>query len=303
MRTFTCTVCKATKTESVAKLSTHTWDGGKITKAATCAAAGVKTFTCSVCKATKTESVAKLSTHTWDGGKVTKAATCAAEGVRTFTYTVCKATKTETIAQTADHQWDEGKITTEATCITAGITTYTCTVCGAQREESFTDRSAHALRLIPGTAPTCTNSGLPDYYQCQICMRFYFDAAAVQAFEFNQLHDHIIPATGHNWSEWQVTKAPSTAENGVETRICTLCGEEETRPIAAISPSYTLGDVDGNGKIEAADARLALRASVKLEKYEEGSAPFLAADANRDGQIGPEDARTILRVSVKLESF
>ena len=36
---------------------THTWDNGKITKAATCTATGVKTYTCSKCKATKTETI------------------------------------------------------------------------------------------------------------------------------------------------------------------------------------------------------------------------------------------------------
>ena len=63
------------------------------------------------------------------------------------------------------------------------------------------------------------------------------------------------------------------------------------------------GDVDGDGKISSGDARLALRASVKLENYPAGSAQFAASDVNRDGKISPDDARTILRVSVRLESF
>ncbi len=66
---------------------------------------------------------------------------------------------------------------------------------------------------------------------------------------------------------------------------------------------YAAGDVDGNGKIESADARLALRASVKLENYQTGSAPFVAADVDVNGRIESSDARTILRVSVKLESL
>ena len=37
----------------------HTWDSGKVTKAATEQAEGVKTYTCSVCKATKTEPIPK----------------------------------------------------------------------------------------------------------------------------------------------------------------------------------------------------------------------------------------------------
>ena len=68
-------------------------------------------------------------------------------------------------------------------------------------------------------------------------------------------------------------------------------------------PTYALGDVDGDGEISSGDARLALRASVQLEKYEKGSAAFLAADADGNGEIESSDARTILRVSVKLESF
>jgi len=37
----------------------HAWDAGVVTKKATVKAAGVKTFTCSVCKETKTEAIAK----------------------------------------------------------------------------------------------------------------------------------------------------------------------------------------------------------------------------------------------------
>ena len=68
-------------------------------------------------------------------------------------------------------------------------------------------------------------------------------------------------------------------------------------------PTYALGDVDGDGEVSSGDARLALRASVQLEKYAPGSAQFLAADADKNGEIESSDARTILRVSVKLESF
>ena len=63
------------------------------------------------------------------------------------------------------------------------------------------------------------------------------------------------------------------------------------------------GDVDGDGKVTSADARLALRASVGLEKYKKDSAPYIAADVTEDGNITPEDARYILRASVKLEDL
>ncbi len=58
-------------------------------------------------------------------------------------------------------------------------------------------------------------------------------------------------------------------------------------------------DVDGNGKTTAADARLALRGSAKLEKVEGVYAS--ASDMNSDGKITAADARKILRISAGLE--
>ena len=66
-------------------------------------------------------------------------------------------------------------------------------------------------------------------------------------------------------------------------------------------PEYTLGDVDNDGSITAADARLALRASVALEKLSD--AGFLAADVNSDKSVTAGDARLILRASVGLEQL
>lgn len=63
------------------------------------------------------------------------------------------------------------------------------------------------------------------------------------------------------------------------------------------------GDVDGDGSVTSADARLALRIAVKLDDCEWGSAAFLAADVTGDGDIGPDDARQILRASVGLETL
>ena len=50
----TCSKCGNVETK------THTWNSGTQTKAPTCTEDGVKTFTCSACKATKTETIAKL---------------------------------------------------------------------------------------------------------------------------------------------------------------------------------------------------------------------------------------------------
>ena len=58
-------------------------------------------------------------------------------------------------------------------------------------------------------------------------------------------------------------------------------------------------DIDGSGKITAADARLALRASAKIDTID-GVYAF-AADATGDGRITAADARAILRKAAGLE--
>ncbi len=60
------------------------------------------------------------------------------------------------------------------------------------------------------------------------------------------------------------------------------------------------GDVNGDGDILANDARLALRASAKLETLDETQTE--AADVNEDGDIHADDARQILRFSAKLQN-
>ncbi|MBQ7638173.1 MAG: dockerin type I repeat-containing protein [Clostridia bacterium] len=79
----------------------HSWNSGVITTAPTCAKEGVKTYTCTVCSATKTEAVAKTTEHKWNAGVITTAPTLTKDGVRTYTCTVCSATKTEAVPKTA----------------------------------------------------------------------------------------------------------------------------------------------------------------------------------------------------------
>lgn len=64
---------------------------------------------------------------------------------------------------------------------------------------------------------------------------------------------------------------------------------------------YALGDVNGDGSITAADARLALRNSVFLEEL--SAAAKVAADVNGDKIVTASDARLILRASVGLEKL
>ena len=59
------------------------------------------------------------------------------------------------------------------------------------------------------------------------------------------------------------------------------------------------GDIDGNGKITASDARTVLRMAAKLEPTTADAVQI--ADMNSDGKLTASDARTILRKAAKLE--
>lgn len=70
-------------------------------------------------------------------------------------------------------------------------------------------------------------------------------------------------------------------------------------PIGA--ESFTLGDVNLDGKVNTTDARLALRGAAKLEALTPQQ--ILAADVNKNGKADTSDARKILRVAAKLDQF
>lgn len=61
------------------------------------------------------------------------------------------------------------------------------------------------------------------------------------------------------------------------------------------------GDMDGDGKATAADARLSLRSAAGLE--EPGALPLAAGDCDRDGRVSSVDARRILRHAARLETI
>ena len=68
-----------------------------------------------------------------------------------------------------------------------------------------------------------------------------------------------------------------------------------------VSAAGRLGDVDNDGEITSGDARLALRASVRLETVTPDM--LQRADIDKNGEIESSDARMILRASVHLEDL
>lgn len=52
--------------------TTHSWNGGSVTKSPTCSASGTKTYTCTVCGATKQETIGATGNHKWANHTATK---------------------------------------------------------------------------------------------------------------------------------------------------------------------------------------------------------------------------------------
>ena len=99
VRTFTCTVCGQTRTETIHATGAHDYQFTK-TVAPTCTDGGYDLYTCSGCGATEKRNLTDAAGHKWDDGTVTTAPTETTPGVRTFTCTVCGQTRTEAIPAT-----------------------------------------------------------------------------------------------------------------------------------------------------------------------------------------------------------
>ena len=99
VRTFTCAVCGATRTETIPATGEHTIVFTK-NVAPTCTTEGYDLYTCSGCGATEKRNPKPALGHKWDSGTVTIAPTETTPGVRTYTCTVCGQTKNEIIPAT-----------------------------------------------------------------------------------------------------------------------------------------------------------------------------------------------------------
>lgn len=160
VRTFTCAVCRATRTETIPATGAHDYQFTR-NVAPTCTADGYDLYTCSGCGATEKRNSKPALGHKWDSGTVTTEPTEATPGERTYTCTVCGQTKNETIPATGAHThvWDNGTVTIAPTETTPGVRTYTCTICGQTKSEIIPATGGSGV--CPG-GPSCPSYGFSD---------------------------------------------------------------------------------------------------------------------------------------------
>ena len=232
----------------------HSWNAGVITTAPTCENAGVKTYTCTVCNATKTEAidatghtpveVAEQPATCTEAGHTagTKCSVCEAilSGMEEIPATghteVIDAAKAPTCTETG---LTEGKHCSvcntvlvaqeeipakghtevidpavEPTCTEPGKTEGKhCSVCNeiivAQTE---IPAKGHTEVIDAAKAPTCTETGLTEGKHCSVCNEVI-------------VKQEVIPATGHKPEIRNAVEATLTTPGYTGDTYCSVCNE------------------------------------------------------------------------------
>ena len=232
----------------------HSWNEGEITTSPTCENAGVKTYTCTVCNATKTEAidatghtpveVAERPATCTEAGHTagTKCSVCDAilSGMEEIPATghteVIDAAKAPTCTETG---LTEGKHCSvcntvlvaqeeipakghtevidpavEPTCTEPGKTEGKhCSVCNeiivAQTE---IPAKGHTEVIDAAKAPTCTEPGLTEGKHCSVCNEI-------------TVKQEVIPATGHKLEVRNAVEATLTTPGYTGDTYCSVCDE------------------------------------------------------------------------------
>ena len=202
-----CSVCNTViKAQTTTAALGHSWDNGKVTKAATCTTTGTKTYTCTRCKKTRTETIAATGHKAVKDAAV--AATCETAGKTEGSHcSVCNTViKAQTTVAALSHSWDGGKVTKAATCTTAGTKTYTCTRCKKTRTETIA-ATGHKAVKDAAVAATCETTGKTEGSHCSVC------GTVLKA-------QTTTAALGHDYGEWKTIKAATYTEPGQAERVC-----------------------------------------------------------------------------------
>lgn len=122
-----CSVCNTViKAQTTTAALGHSWDGGKVTKAATCTTAGTKIYTCTRCKKTRTETIAATGHKAVKDAAV--AATCETAGKTEGSHcSVCNTViKAQTTTAALGHDYGEWKTIKAATYTEPGQAERVC---------------------------------------------------------------------------------------------------------------------------------------------------------------------------------
>ena len=91
------------------------------------------------------------------------------------------------------------------------------------------DWSAWGYKGEGALKPTCTETGI-QVRNCPVC---------------GKTATRVVPATGHKWGAWTITKEPTMTENGSKFRTCETCKEVQTVEVEPLTSAVNYNGVMG----------------------------------------------------------
>lgn len=247
-----CSRCDETVDEA------HSWNDGDIVVSPTCLTNGTVSYSCTVCKANKSESVDALGhnfddeytdmgeyhsllcsrcdetideEHSWQAGELSVAPTCEKEGVRTDLCSECSATKDVGVeALTHDYSGD---------FVPNGDShSIHCSRCDSTVDE------AHTWKLTERVEANCTDAGSEEYV-CEVCgatkhvdLEPLNHDVSENFIADGSYHSRVCSRCGekfstamHTWEAGEILQPANCTFDGRQMYYCTACGVGEERVI------------------------------------------------------------------------
>lgn len=256
-----------------------------VTKEVSCTENGEKVMYCTTCNEAVHTEVIKAHGHDLEEEyTVLKEATCTEKGKKVRCCKVCHEEVDVVVLAALGHDRSNAQwvVTLEPTCTETGTKSICCNRCNEALQSVIILPLGHTLEDWTVTIePTCTALGYKQR-RCSTC----HEAIITQP----------IAATGHS-GVYKILRLPTYSQPGIESYVCEKCGKNlnDNKEIPKIIP-----DLDGNNKINSADALLVLQYSTKSVTLDEDV--LKNADCNGDGHVNSSDALIILQLSIGLIS-
>lgn len=208
---YTCSVCKGTKVEALAKTDNHQWGEWTTITKPTCSTKGKEVRECSKCSKTEERAIPTIP-HTVVK-EADKAATCTENGYEGREYcSVCNTTiKERTIIPATGHQWGAWRTTLAKTCTTDGKEVRECSKC-SKTEERTIPATGHDVKLVGAKDSTCTSKGYSGDEVCKTCRKTIKTG-------------HELPLAQHTLKKEEGVAATCTKDGHEGNTVCEVCGE------------------------------------------------------------------------------
>ncbi len=232
--------------------------------------------------------------HSWDEGVVTTEPTAEQEGVKTYTCTVCGETKTKTLKMQGNVLYDlpgnEAVDIPENECFDAGTTVTVDEVAEPETVETVEAAMEDVAEQYVAFEFTATKE---DGQQAQPSGKLAVTFAIPEGYSSNVTVYYMDLDGNLHKLEVSVNAGERTITVELEHFSTYILVDEDT------APNALMGDVNGDGRVNARDARALLRYIAGLD--ESGTVNEAAADFNGDGRINARDARALLRSIAGLD--